>query len=528
MTHNRDLIAAWTYHNSTKHSLESIRSTRHFLDWDNKPLPFKIYSSLAPMTLPHNVPPVEMPTLAAIAGTIKQEGGEQIPDLATLASLLFLSAGITKRRTYPGGEVYFRAAANTGALYHIDLYLICGDLPDLSAGVYHFGPHDFSLRCLRQGDYRDALVHASGDEPAVTHAPATLICTSTYWRNAWKYQARTYRHCFWDAGTLLANFLAATTALQVQTGVVTGFVDAEVNQLLDLDTDREVALALLPLGHSVSASSGTAGVVSRLILTTAPLSDHEVDYPTIRAMHASSSLLSAEEIRAWREGTTPQKPDTQIKGKLFPLAPLSDADVPIAPLEQVIRHRGSSRKFAREPISFAQLSTLLVRSTQGIEADFLQPCGTTLTDVYLLVNAIDGLPSGTYFLHRGQQVLELLREGDFRKEAGYLGLGQELPADASVDIFCLANLPPILERFGNRGYRAAQLESAIIGGKCYLAAYALQLGATGLTFFDDDVTEFLFSACGWKERDVSDSSWETSEAAGVEIGIKDKGIRITE
>ena len=48
-----------------------------------------------------------------------------------------------------------------------------------------------------------------------------------------------------------------------------------------------------------------------------------------------------------------------------------------------------------------------------------------------------------------------------------------------------------LERFGNRGYRAAQLEAAIMGGKFYLAAYAQRLGATGLTFFDDDVTEFF-------------------------------------
>lgn len=490
MTTNRDFTATWTYHNGTKHSLESIQRNRHFLDWDNKPLPFKIYSSLAPLQLPVDVPPVEAPTLAAIAGTINKDG-EQIPDLVTLASLLFLSAGITKRRTYPGGEVYFRAAANTGALYHIDLYLVCGDLPDLPAGVYHFGPHDFSLRCVRQGDYRGVLVHASGAELAVTHAPATLICTSTYWRNAWKYQARTYRHCFWDAGTLLANFLAATVAKQMQTQIVTDFVDAEVNQLLDLDTNHEVALVLLPVGHSVSAFSGPIPVISPLNLTTVPLSDHEVDYPAIRAMHTASSLLSTDEVRAWREGTPPQQLDTQITGKLFPLSVLKDAEVPIASLEQVIRHRGSSRKFAREPISFAQLSTLLERSTQGVQADFLAPFGSALTDIYLLVNAVEGIPSGAYVFHRNQQALELLREGSFRKEAGYLGLGQELPADASVNIFCLANLPPILERFGNRGYRAAQLEGAIIGGKCYLAAYAQQLGASGLTFFDDDVTEFF-------------------------------------
>ena len=49
----------------------------------------------------------------------------------------------------------------------------------------------------------------------------------------------------------------------------------------------------------------------------------------------------------------------------------------------------------------------------------------------------------------------------------------------------------MLFRSGNRGYRGAQLEAAILGGRLYLAAYAQRLGASGLTFFDDDVTEFF-------------------------------------
>lgn len=87
--------------------------------------------------------------------------------------------------------------------------------------------------------------------------------------------------------------------------------------------------------------------------------------------------------------------------------------------------------------------------------------------------------------------MELLKEGDFRNKAGYLGLEQELPADASFAMFFLADLEAIFECFGNRGYRAVQLEAGLIGGKLYLAAYALHLGASGLTFYDDDVVSFF-------------------------------------
>jgi len=114
-----------------------------------------------------------------------------------------------------------------------------------------------------------------------------------------------------------------------------------------------------------------------------------------------------------------------------------------------------------------------------------------LLDHYLIVHAVEGLVSGSYYYQREEHSLELLREGDFRAIAGRLDLGQALAADAAVNVYALCSLPAVLEHFGNRGYRAAQLEGGIAGGRMYLAAYAQGFGATGLTFFDDEVTEFF-------------------------------------
>jgi hypothetical protein len=160
------------------------------------------------------------------------------------------------------------------------------------------------------------------------------------------------------------------------------------------------------------------------------------------------------------------------------------------PIEAVILRRGSTRVFAREPIGLADLSTILWCGTRGIAGDFVVP-GAPLGDVYVVVHAVDGLEPGSYGYDRERHALGLLRPGRFRREAGHLGLGQALPADAAADLFWLTDLRPVLERFGNRGYRAAELEAAIEGGRTYLAAFALRLGATGLTFYDDDVTEFF-------------------------------------
>jgi SagB-type dehydrogenase family enzyme len=489
MTDNCNLEAAWTYHEATKHSYTSIRTNPHFMDWSNQPLPFKIYPTLEPIRLPGELRQTGVAALSAIAESVPAQTNTS-PDLEAVAQLLYLSAGITRKRKYPGGELYFRAAACTGALYEVELYLVCSGLANLEAGVYHFAPAEFGLRQLRAGDYRRFLLEATGGEAAIAHAPLTIVCTCTYWRNAWKYQARTYRHFGWDNGTLLANLLAVATALGLPARVVCGFVDASVNRLLDVDPQREVAFSLVALGHVAALPPPSPAQITLLRLETVPLSQREVDYPLMREMHAASSLHSPEEVEAWR-GHTPMMDVPPPVGPIVSLQPLSDAEMPRDPIEQVIQRRGSSRKFARSPITLAQLSTLLDRATRGVPADFLDPPGAQLNHLYLIVHAVEGLPPGAYVFHRSRGVLECLKQGNFRADAGYLGLEQELPADAAVDIFFLADLRLVLQRFGNRGYRAVQLEAGILGGKLYLAAYAQRLGATGLTFFDNDVVRFF-------------------------------------
>src|SRR5262249_21209522 len=250
---NRDLDAAWKYHNGTKHSYLSVRANPHSLDWQNKPLLFKIYPTLEVTRLPKDFRQTGVSALSAIASRGIRAKREKIPTFEDLAQLLFFTAGVTKSKKFPGGETFFRAAACTGALYEFELYLVCQDLPGLSAGVYHFGAAEFGLRQLRAGDYRQILAEATGNEPSIAQAPLIIVCTGIYWRNAWKYRSRTYRHLGWDNGTILANFLAMSTALGLPAKLIMGFVDQQVNSLLDLDSRKEVAFSLIANGQTQSA-----------------------------------------------------------------------------------------------------------------------------------------------------------------------------------------------------------------------------------------------------------------------------------
>jgi SagB-type dehydrogenase family enzyme len=487
---NQDLDIALTYHAETKHSYDNVYRQHHFLDWENKPLSYKHYTTLEPMALPPSLPATRHPALRTLAPFDSATDAAAVPALTDLAYVLGHAAGVTKRRIIPGyGEMLFRAAACTGALYHIELYLVTGELHDLPAGVYHYSPVDNALRCLRQGDYRQILIAASAEAPGLRHAPAICIGTDTFWRNAWKYRARAYRHSFWDAGTILANFLAAATACHLSSQLILGYTDEDVNTLLGLEVPQEVSLFLVGLGKTLLPPPSPP-VTPPLPFPVLPLSQEEVVYPALQIMHQGSNLDTTDEVLLWR-GAAPPLSLPSAAGQVFALQPVHATQLPPAPLEQVIRRRGSARRFVHRDLSLAQLSTLLECATQPIAADFLEPPGTRVNELYLIVHAVAGLPAGAYVFRQQEGTLELLQAGDFRYQAGALALGQTLASDASVNVYFLCDLPLILERFGNRGYRAAQLEAGLLGGRMYLAAYGLGFGATGLTFFDDEVIDFF-------------------------------------
>ncbi|MBI3949845.1 MAG: SagB/ThcOx family dehydrogenase [Acidobacteria bacterium] len=487
---NQDTKIGSEYHNATKHSYWSIRRNAHYLDWQDQPYPFKVSTNLEPIPLPRDLPHSGVPAIEAVAATRVEAQGDVVPDLPTLAHVLYYSAGITKKKTYPGGEIYFRAAACAGALYPIEIYVVCGDLPGLEAGVYHFNPGDFALCRLRAGDYRGILVQATANEPSIAAAPVVLVHTAITWRSSWKYQARSYRYHYWDDGMNLANTLAASAANKLPTKIVMGFVDDLVNRLVGVDGEQEMSLALAPLGHLSAPPPAPVSEISDLRLEVRPLSRRQVDYPIIRKMHKASSLATVDEVTAW-QGASPDLPTLARTGRVVELHPLDASKLPGEELESVIVRRASTRQFAHKSIPFESLSTLLDRATRGFPTDFLEPPGWHLNDLYLSVHAVEGLPPGTYFYHWSDRTLELLKEGDFRQKACYLCLEQDLGGDSSFTVFYLADLERIFQRYGNRGYRAAQMEAAIIGGKLYLTAYALRHGATGLTFYDDDVTNFF-------------------------------------
>src|SRR3954454_20110993 len=105
------------YHESTKHSIESLAHARHGLDWPNMPDPYRHYEGAPVLDLPADPPAPAIPALDVLRGIF---GRTPASDGATLLSeLLFHSAAISasKRVVSTGFKYALRVNPSSGNLH---------------------------------------------------------------------------------------------------------------------------------------------------------------------------------------------------------------------------------------------------------------------------------------------------------------------------------------------------------------------------------------------------------------------------
>jgi SagB-type dehydrogenase family enzyme len=488
------MVDAREYHERTNHSPRKLRESDFRLDPATKPRPYKVYENRPRRTPTASPDPPETPALAAVVQstpvpTVNGGSPSGPPDIYTLCHY---ATGVTKELEVRGRQMRFRAASCTGKLYHVDLYAVTGDCDEFEPGIYHFDPAEGAFDVLREGDYRGVLAAAAGGHDAVADAPVTFVATSEWWRNAWKYRERTYRHAFWDSGTILANLLAAAHGAGHRASVVTAFADDPVAELLGVDPDDEAPVELIPVGSADPVPDPVE--FDAIDPEEKPLSTDREEYPLIAEAWRQSTLSDGEEAIEWRRNaadTTDLGTHAPGDGERIDLDPVDSETASARPVGNPIERRGSLREYSHEAISDRKLATILDRALRGVPTDVGSAAPGRFVDCYCLVHAVDGVPSGAYQYHPDDDLLERIGSTD-RRTAGHIALDQPVVGDAAVNVYLMADVDRIVEMLGNRGYRLAQLEGGITLGRLYLATYAhRKLGGRGFTFHDDLVTEHL-------------------------------------
>jgi nitroreductase len=230
---------------------------------------------------------------------------------------------------------------------------------------------------------------------------------------------------------------------------------------------------MVPIGAAAGGEPAPAALESPdpIDHPTAKLSHWERSYDEIVQAHQQTSLDSPAEAQLWH-----QEP--------FPWNPAKPGFLNPDGIEKVILRRGSKRVFEPSSIPIEQLAGILDHATYRLDCDW----GEQISQVGLIAHDVEDLESGSYAYAYG---FDLIDQGNFREKAQQLCLKQPLGGDGAATIFLLADLEDTIRTLGKRGYRAAQLDAGITAGRIYLGAYSCGFGATGLTFFDDEVREFF-------------------------------------
>src|SRR5450755_4283360 len=128
------------YHELTKHSVESLQRTQHYLDWSNMPNPFRHYEGVRILDLPAEPPAPHMSGREVLEG---KTGNTSAGDGAGfLSQLMFYSASISASKRVPSaGYTYaLRVNPSSGNLHPPDFHSSSHGLVDWPDGLYHSRP----------------------------------------------------------------------------------------------------------------------------------------------------------------------------------------------------------------------------------------------------------------------------------------------------------------------------------------------------------------------------------------------------
>src|ERR1700693_5965175 len=126
------------YHESTKHSPQSLRRTQHVLDWANMPDPFRHYEGVPILDLPADPPAPQISMLDSLQGAIGNAAATDGPTF--LSQLLFYSAAISASKRVPstGDKYALRVNPSSGNLHTTEFHFLTRGLQGWPDGLYNY------------------------------------------------------------------------------------------------------------------------------------------------------------------------------------------------------------------------------------------------------------------------------------------------------------------------------------------------------------------------------------------------------
>lgn len=469
------------------------------VDWEDKPLPYKLYYDLP-----------EIPLSMEVPLTLGVPEIPNMPDLRKVGHFLWYVYGITQfsqsvfsmdsaEGQQEVMQTYRRFVPSGGGLYPNELYVYL-KLEDLPNGVYHFDVIHHRLVLLREGNFDDFLTRALGCRCKLTSCFATVFVSTMYWKNFFKYNNFAYRLQGLDAGVLIGQILETAKRFGFASGVYYQYLDRAVNHLLGLTEHEESVYAVIPLSVEPTIWSGNrdGGTVlaSDLLREITPIkpkhyvrSKRMKEFPMLLKMNVAS-MFESTSFRPI-EG----KENRNVVGKVFPLPLVNRLSYD---LTSCCRKRFSpDMDFILGKVSLQQVADLLYEATASFryrndleEGHRDEP----RLSIFVCLYHIEGIPNGAYFYDSSEHALRQVNPGDHRLllQSG-MSLGNVNLLQVPIVLHVVGDKGFFKNSLGYRGYRIQQMEAGMLVQRLLLAASALEMGGHPLLGFDVNLSDHIYN-----------------------------------
>ncbi len=485
------------FHECTKHHFHRMSPSLGYLDWSTQPNPFRFFQGCKTISLNLNA---EDPD-ASIRKVLNDDNPASALTRDSLSKFLEFSMGLSAWKETGGSRWALRMNPSSGNLHPTEVHLLLPDIPEFSAGVYHYDVFHHQL------EQRSQIVSPSPDwQPKGFF----VLLTSIYWREAWKYGERAFRYCQHDVGHAIAaiDYAAALLGWKIH----------------DVPTQKSSSLECL-FGFDRVEWVESEKEEADLLLFISPTSPTEeellalpLDSTRCGELEGSPNSLSPDHhpwpnIQLVSEATKNQ--GGQTKSASFSIDSGEKDTWPEASLAQTIRKRRSAVAFdgktrmSRETFFTILKSTLPGKNRTPLRVQF----GNPAVHLLLFVHRVDNIPSGMYlWVRNANDLISLkkslrtefswksvhdhlplfqLKEGDMRREATLLSCQQSIAGDSAFSLGMLARFQEEISSSPSR-YRSLFWETGMIGQTLYLMAEAFGVRGTGIgCFFDDAVHELI-------------------------------------
>lgn len=165
--------------------------------------------------------------------------------LATLSWLLWATAGIRDKSPHHT----LRRVPSAGARHPMDTWLAVSNVKGLEPGIYRYLALEHKLAFIRSEEkINAAITQACLNQRWISKAAVTFIWVAVPYRCEWRYSQRAWRYMLLDAGHICQNLYLACEGSHLGTCAVAAYDDDKINELLELDGEKEFVIYLGPVG----------------------------------------------------------------------------------------------------------------------------------------------------------------------------------------------------------------------------------------------------------------------------------------